>query len=136
MNERVIGGIDVSALNVPPEKHEHETALYFAKRGWDVVFMKPSSIKKQHSPDFIMNNKIWEIKSPIVFSKSSFEDNLRRAVKQSENIIYDLRRLRRNDEMKYINNLIKRSNSQKIRTLIVIPRDGKMLTIKGVFDSI
>ena len=32
------GKIDISALNVPPEKHEYGTAKYFADRGFDVVF--------------------------------------------------------------------------------------------------
>jgi len=29
------GKIDISELNVPPEKHEYETAKYFADRGYN-----------------------------------------------------------------------------------------------------
>ena len=131
--KRVTGGIDISALNVPPEKHEYSTAVFFAKRGKDVVFIKPSDIKKQHTPDFIMDGKMWEVKGPVVYSKVSFEDNLRRAVKQSEHIIYDLRRLKSRDEAVYIKELKKWSGKRRIKTLIIITRDGQILTIKGGF---
>lgn len=38
-----------------------------------------------------MNGIIWETKSPIKYSKRSFEDNFEKAIKQSENVIFDLR---------------------------------------------
>lgn len=47
-----MGYIDISALNSLPEKHEYETAKFFSLRGYDVTFIKPSSIKGQHTPDF------------------------------------------------------------------------------------
>ena len=131
--KRMNGEIDISALNVPPEKHEYITAVFFAKRGKDIIFIKPSDIKGQHTPDFIMDSKMWELKSPIVYSKSSFEDNLRRAVKQSENIIYDLRRLKQRDEVVYIKELRKWSKKRKVKTLLIVTRDGQVLTLKGEF---
>ena len=97
MKEIRVGHIDISALNTPPEKHEYETAKYFARRYKDIVFIKPSSIKGQHTPDFLMCGKMWEIKCPLVYSKSSFEDIFRKATKQSCHIIFDLRRLRKSD---------------------------------------
>ena len=66
------GKIDISKLNVPPEKHEYETARYFADRGFDVIFIRSSNIKGMNSP----------------------------------------------------------------KTLLVITRDGRLLTIKGSFDII
>ena len=39
------GNIDVSNLDYPPEKHEFETAKFFADMGKDIVFLKPSKIK-------------------------------------------------------------------------------------------
>ena len=96
------GRIDISALNVPPEKHEFETAKYFADRGFDVVFIGPHYIIGAKNPDFEIAGKIWETKSPTKYSKSSFEDNFKKAVKQSEHIIFDLRRLSEKDEVKYL----------------------------------
>lgn len=130
------GKVDYSALKNPPEKHERVTANYFADRGFDIYFIKPSSIKGTNSPDFEMGGKIWETKSPIKYSKNSFEDNFKKAVKQSENIIYDLRRLNKGDEAIYIKELRKNSNTCGIKILLIITRDGRVLTIRGKFDII
>ena len=130
------GNIDISELNVPPEKHEYETAKYFANRSFDVVFIKPSDIKGRHTPDFWMQDKMWETKSPIKYSKSSFEDNLKKAVRQSEHIIFDLRRLSKKDGDKYLVELAKKKKSRKIKTLLVITKDGRLLTEKGKFAMI
>lgn len=136
MKKYKIGKIDTSALNVPPEKHEYETAKYLANLGFNVIFVKPSAIKGQHTPDFEICGKRWETKSPKVYSKSSFEDNLKKAIKQSEHIIFDLRRLNKNDEIIYKKELKKWSKSRKIKSLVAISRDGRVLTIKGIFDII
>lgn len=40
------GKIDISNLDYPPEKHEFETAKYFANMGKDIVFLKPRKIKE------------------------------------------------------------------------------------------
>lgn len=134
-NKRKIkkGKIDISELNVPPEKHEYETAKYFADRGFDVCFVKPHYTKGMTNPDFEMGGKIWETKSPTKYSDSSFEDNFRKATNQSRNVIFDLRRLNDSDEKKYLARLKKKERSRKINTLLVISRDGRVLTIKGSF---
>ena len=132
--KKIVGKINISALNTPPEKHEYEAARYFAKRGKNVIFLRPSDIKKQHTPDFMMDGKMWELKSPIVYGRNSFEDNLRRAVRQSEHIIYDLRYLNMNDEQRYIRELNKWKAKKRIKTLLVIKKNGQLLTAKGVFD--
>ena len=128
------GKIDISALNVPPERHEYETAKYFTDRGYDVIFIGPHYITGVNNPDFEMAGKIWETKSPIKYSESSFEDNFKKAAKQSGHIIFDLRRLSKKDETKYLQEIIKRKKSRKIKTLLVITRDGRLLTEKGYFD--
>ena len=130
------GIVDYTALEKEPEKHELYTANYFAYRGFNVVFIRPSNIKGSHSPDFCLNGRIWETKSPIKYSESSFEDNFKKAEKQSENVIYDLRRLRKKDEVVYLRELLKRSSSNKIKNLLVIDKNEELLTIKGSFGNI
>lgn len=129
-----LGKIDISALIVPPEKHEYETARFFAMRGIDITFIKPSYLPGHNTPDFSMRSKDWEAKSPITYAKYSFERNLRKAAHQSPNIIFDLRRLNRVDEEKYIKELRKWCNYGRINTLIVIRSNNTVLTIKGKFD--
>ena len=136
MDKSKIGKIDISALNVPPEKYEYETARYFANRGYDVVFVRPRYINGFHNPDFEMCNKIWETKSPDGKSKRTFEDNFRQATKQSEHIIIDLRRVQTEQESWCIKKLEKESRVSKVKTLLVITRDGRLLTVKGRFGNI
>ena len=130
------GNIDISRLNVLPEKHEYATARYFADRGYDVIFIRPSSIRGQNSADFEMGGRIWETKGPVKYSKASFEDNTRKAVRQSEHIIFDLRRLSEKDESSYMKKLEGRGKARKIKTLLIIARDGRLLTLKGEFSII
>lgn len=130
------GIIDTSALSTLPEKHEYKTAKFFADYGHDVRFIKPSNIQGQKSPDFKMDGRDWETKSPIKFSESSFEDNFKKAIKQSKHIVYDLRRLNIKDEKKYIKSLEKRKKIQEIKTLLIITKDGNLLTKKGNFGKI
>lgn len=93
MKNNRLGKIDISALNVPPEKHEYETVMYFARRGIDVTFVRPRYIKHLRTPDFEMGSRVWETKSPTGKSRRTYEDNFRKAMKQSAHIIFDLRRL-------------------------------------------
>ena len=97
--------VDYSDLINPPEKHERITARYFANRGQKVTFLRPSSVKGTNNPDFMMDGRIWEVKSPITYSDSSFEYNFRKALRQSNHIIFDLRRLNVRNEKRYIKEL-------------------------------
>lgn len=130
------GKLDFSSLKEPPEKHERVTAKYFADRGIDVIFVRPSSIKGTRNPDCVMVGKTWEIKGPITYSDSSFEYNFRKALKQSRHIIFDLRRLSVKNEQKYLTELSKWSGTPTLKTLLVITRDGRLLTLRGKFNII
>ena len=136
MKKSKIGKIDIAELNVPPEKHEYETAKYFAKRGYNVKFIGPHYIEGMKNPDFEMCGKIWETKSPIGNSLRTFADNYKKAKKQSENIIFDLRRLSLKSEQVCLKMLKEKVKSPNIKALLVITRDGQLLTIKGKFGSI
>ena len=130
------GRVNISALNVPPEKHEYSTAKYFADRGMDVIFIRPSSIKGQNNPDFKMGGKIWETKSIISDNANTLKRRLNQASKQSANIIIDLRRVKARDEKRFIQILNKQSVTPNIKTLLTITKSGNLLTIKGKFGNI
>lgn len=130
------GKIDISELNTPPEKHEYETAKYFANRGLDVTFIAPHYIKGINNPDFSMGGKIWETKSPVSENLESIKRRLTQAAKQSEHIIFDLRRIKTKSELKIVNILEKGCTSSNIKTLLIITKDGQLLTVKGSFDII
>ena len=129
-----IGKIDFSALNKEPEPHELYTAEYFSERGLDIIFVKPSNIKGSNSPDFVMGGKIWEIKSPSGRSKRTFQDDLRKAMRQSKHIIFDLRRKDYRDHKWCIEKLKREAQSPQIHTMLAILGDDELLIIKGKFD--
>lgn len=128
------GRIDYSALNKEPEEHELYTADFFANLGFDIVFIRPSNIKGSNTPDFIMCGKCWETKSPTGSSKRTFQDDLRKAIRQSEHIIIDLRRKDYRDKQWCIEKLKREALSSKIKTLLTIVDDETMLILKGKFD--
>lgn len=122
------GKIDISALNIPPERHEFETAKYFSKLGKNVVFLKPSNIPHMHTPDIRMDGVEWEMKCPKGNSHRTIEENFRKAIQQSKYIIFDLR-LIKVPEKQCITQLEKEFFSRPyLERLYIICKDGTLLS--------
>jgi hypothetical protein len=117
---------------VIPEKHELETASFFAQLGKDVTFLVPSYAKGIYSPDVQIDGRRWEIKSPCGSSKRTIENNFRKAQKQSGNIIFDLRRIRldENAAITKIKRELSLQRSGRIRRIIIITKNNKLLDMK------
>jgi len=58
----------------------------------DVRVLTPSDGFMQKTADFIINNILYELKSPITSNIRSIENLVRLATKQSNNVILDLRK--------------------------------------------
>ncbi len=124
----MLGKIDISALNVPPEKSEFETAKYFAALGKDIIFLKPSSIPNTHTPDFKMDGVEWETKCPVGNGKRTIEENFRKAVKQSKYLIFDLRKIKI-PEKQAITQLEREFSARPyLKRLLIIRKNGELLT--------
>ncbi len=124
------GRIDITNLSAPPETAELMTARYFAALGKDVSFIRPSSIPHQHSADILMDGLEWEIKCPEGKSKRTIENNIRKAMLQSHNIIFDLRHLKSN-ELQCITQLEQQFNRRnQIKKLYIIKKNGELLEYK------
>ena len=131
MKNQNIGKIIIPG-NVRPEVHELEVAHILAEVGLDVEFLLPSYIKGLFSPDLLMNGQIWEMKSPCGSSKRTIENNYRNAQKQSENIIFDLRRVKLDEKVvisQIKQRLLKQRNNKTKRT-IIITKNKKILDFK------
>jgi len=113
-----------------PEKHELETAKIFTELGKDVEFLPPSYSKGVYSPDVLINGQRWEIKSPCGNSKRTIENNYRQAQKQSQNVIFDLRRIKI-DERIAIAKVKQQFNLRtgRIKRIIIITKDNKTLDL-------
>ena len=124
------GYIDVSNLHVPPEKDELSTARFFAEMGKTVVFIRPSSIPNQHTPDILMDGVEWEIKCPRGNSRRTIENNMRKALLQSNNIIFDLRHIKMYEE-RCISQLKDEFNKRsQLKKLYIIKKNGELLLFK------
>jgi hypothetical protein len=120
-------GNTIISRGVIPESHEIATAHFFNERGFDVEFLVPIDEKCVKTPDIKMNGFLWEIKSPKGKGKYTITHAFKKAIKQSENIIFDLRRLNTFD-CKAITQLKKQFELiHKIKRLLIITKSNKLL---------
>ena len=123
------GKIILSA-DVVLQEHEIKTANFFARRNKTVEFLPRRYDKGIKIPDIKMDGVLWEIKAPQSNGKHTIEHSFRKALKQSENIIFDLRRSKM-DEFKCISQLTKHfKDMKKIKHLLIITKSDKLLDIK------
>ena len=114
--------------NILVKPHELEVARILAGHGDIVEFLPVSSVK---SPDILYCGLKWEIKSPTGSKRRTIENNLRKAMMQSENIIFDLRRINIPEEtcIREIKRQV-RLSGKRIKRLLVITRREKIHVIK------
>ncbi|WP_372518495.1 hypothetical protein [Candidatus Ruminimicrobiellum ovillum] len=128
-NTEKVFGKTIIPFGVFVEQHELDVAKVLNKLGKDVEFILPSRVKFSRTPDIKMDGLLWEIKSPKGSSSRTIENNLRTALKQSKNIIIDLRRIKI-DETKAISQIAKQFKYSKlIREIIIIKQNKEILDI-------
>ena len=110
------------------EDHELKVGHILARTGSDVIFLPVGAGK---SPDIKYNGRIWEIKSPVGSKRRTLENNMRKAMTQSENIIMDLRRIKINEDtcLREIRRQVELSG-KRIRRLIAINKREEIIRIK------
>jgi hypothetical protein len=110
--------------------HEFKTAQVLAKSGYTVEFIVENRSRHAKSADIIINGLYWEIKSPRTDKLSAIERNLKRASKQSENIIIDSQRLSKLHDSKVQRKLAEKLKSQKsIARILFINRNRQVIDI-------
>ncbi len=115
-----------------PEPHEIQTALFLRKQGKKVLFLAPRNRPGVKTPDIRMDDLAWEIKSPVSAGARSIEHAFRSAIKQSENVLFDLRRSKAADvaNLAKINRQIRLIRGKELRRVLVITKDQKLLDLK------
>ena len=103
------------------------TAIVLVAKG-DVRFLEEASYI---TPDIYYLGEKLEIKSPTGNSSRTIENNIRNALRQSDNIIIDLRRMHVN-ESKCLKEVERRVNlfGKRARKMLVIVNDDKIKEIK------
>jgi len=128
-NTEKVFGKTIIPFGVFVEQHELDVAKVLNKLGKDVEFILPSRVKFSRTPDIKMDGLLWEIKSPKGSSSRTIENNLRTALKQSKNIIIDLRRIKI-DETKAISQIAKQFKYSKlIKEIIIIKQNKEIIDI-------
>ena len=118
-----------SGVNVWP--HELKTVQALSAEGWVIEFLSKNQHSYESSADIKMGNLEWEIKAPISNKLTSIERNLRRGSKQSENIIFDSRRMKRVPDEAILREVrTKAQHIKKLKRIIFINRHGQIIDIK------
>lgn len=109
------------------EKHELNMVLVFTQLGYDVELIAVSSTPYSKTPDIIISGKAWEMKSPVGRSKSTLEHCFKKAAKQSENVIIDIRRTKIEEAaaISQLENLFQKS--KRVKRLKMISKKGKVI---------
>lgn len=112
------------------KQHEYETVVFLTNLGHDIELIPPSRIPNAHTPDFKMDGLLWEMKCPRGRGKYLIRDTITTALKQSEYIIIDLRRVRLH-QTKCLHDIEKFFHTYKrIKRIIVITKNTKLLDLK------
>ena len=117
----------ITPNGVSLEKHEFETILIFTELGYNISLIPKSNAKGIHTADIIMDGRQWEIKCPRGNGRWLLENTLKKASKQSENIIIDLARIKIH-QTKCLKELEKQFYKIKqMRRLIIITKTKKIV---------
>lgn len=93
----------------------------------DVEFIARSSTT---TPDIVIGNIRWEIKSPVGKGKRNIQHQFNRGMKQSKNIVFDARRSKM-DVRKIRRELMRQSTLMKsLKRLILINKNSEVEVIK------
>lgn len=120
----------ITPNGVSLEKHENDTIVFFTELGYNVTLIPPSHVPGIHTPDFKMNGLEWEMKSPKGRTRSTLEHAFQAALKQSRNLVFDLRRVQMPND-KAIMILEQLFNySKSIKRLLIISKNRELLDHK------
>ena len=119
-------------ISSPPEPHEIEVAWILAKEyRTNVRFLKPIESYKVKTADFVFLGELWELKSPITKKRHRTVSRLlNKATAQANNIVFDARRTKLEDDYLQKEILNELRERRIIRKLIFITKDSKVIVLK------
>jgi hypothetical protein len=112
------------------EKHELRTVIFLTEQGFDVELIPPNQRKGAKTPDLKMNNLKWEMKAPTKNGKYTLDHAMKSGLKQSSNLIFDLRQMRNTGKKATIKLQKDFNKTKNWRRLIIITKEQKMLTFE------
>jgi len=117
-----------SGVNIWP--HELKTAQALAAAGFPVEFIRKSERDREHSADVYINQVKWELKAPTGNQKKVIERNLKKARWQSDNVVFDSRRMKKIPDDAIQRKLSKWLHEMKgLNRLLFVNRHGTVVEI-------
>ncbi len=117
----------VNKKGVSTESHEDSTILYLTQFGLDIELIKPANVPKTKNADIFMLGATWEMESPTTCNKTTIKADFRKAKSQSDRIIFDLRRVKKDADGVEKQILKIFEGRGRVRRLIIIEKSGKIL---------
>jgi Contact-dependent growth inhibition CdiA C-terminal domain len=109
------------------QTHEIATIVFLTELGFDVELIPPINRNNVKTPDIRMNGLEWEIKCPRGDGKYNIEHSFRSVLKQSQNIIFDVRRSKI-PQQKCISEIKRRHKDfKKVNRVLIIGKRSKTL---------
>ena len=113
-----------------PWPHERRVADILALAGHYVEFLPEGSL---HTPDVKVDGIEYEIKSPRSATANSLEHSLKKALKQSPNLIIDSSRMKGIRDDRILRFLVSQARSRKqIKKMLFLTKTGKIIDIFGL----
>ncbi|MDO4526792.1 MAG: hypothetical protein Q4B87_01735 [Candidatus Saccharibacteria bacterium] len=120
----------VTPATANPWPHEERVAKILALAGHYVEFIPETSIK---TPDIILDNTRYEIKSPITDNPKKIVRNVKRALEKSPNVIIDSSRVKGLKDSDIQRLLISKAKDlPTLKKLIFINKRGQIIDIKAL----
>ena len=110
--------------------HEHATVVFLTELGYNVELIPTSKIKGIHTPDIRIKGLEWEIKTPLGEGRQLMKNTIQKALRQSPNVIIDLRKTKRH-QTKCLRELRREfEESKNLRRLLIITKSNNVIDLK------
>lgn len=119
-----------SGLNI--QIHEFKTARALAACGMNIEFIVPIDESHIKSPDILIDGVAWEMKAPKGSTVKTVERNVRKAVSQSPNVVFDSLRMKSIPDHAIERELRACANGRikKLEKLLFVNRRREVIDIK------
>ncbi len=128
LHDRKNGTFIASGRKIWP--HELRIAEILTLAGHNIEFIEESNL---HTADILLDGVEFEIKSPKTSNANSLEHLLKKALKQSSNIIIDTSRMKSSRDDNIRKFLVAQAKSRKqIKKLIMVTKRGQIIEITRI----
>ena len=122
VSKNKIGHINYNCVKNEPS--EIETFQYLTLFGFNIEIVKPVITKNYLNADILMTGTLWEVKGPESSNRNTLKIHFKKASKQANKVIFDLRKVLLDDEP--VSDFLIRlfEGNSKINRMIIIKKNG------------